>query len=234
MPLRQMPIRMLCAALSTLALSAASIAQQPRESGLVGQWHAKFQTQQFSGDIYVEYLSDGHFRSIIYTPTQEMTVAQDFGTYTVRLERPGLLRVHRSISRHLPVQLCFPNGSNCQPIPPGTTETDGQYTTQSDGSLLDNTNMAFRREAIPPQFLQAIPDRIFLHQLPASAAPPVGGAMRQNPSSSTAPAPAHMTPRVAPGNSDTCNDLQQSRLCTVNGGTMYTDKRGCRMCAGPN
>jgi len=232
MLLRHLLIGVLAVTFSTLWISTASLAQQ-RESALVGQWHAKFQTPQGGGDIYVEYLSDGHFRSIIYTPTQGMTIAQDFGTYTARSEAPGQLRVHRSISRHLPTQLCFPNGGNCQPIPPGGTESEGQFTVQGDGSLLDKSNMAFRRESIPAQFLQTIPDRIFLHQVPVSAAPPAGGAMRPSSSNSPAPAPAHMTPRIAPGNSDTCNDLQQNRLCTVNGGTMYTDKRGCRMCASP-
>jgi hypothetical protein len=232
MLLRHLLIGVFALTFSTLSISTASLAQQ-RESALVGQWHAKFQTPQGGGDIYVEYLSDGRFRSIIYTPTQGMTIAQDFGTYTARPEASGQLRVHRSISRHLPTQLCFPNGGNCQPIPPGGTEMEQQFTVQGDGSLLDNSNMAFRRESIPPQFLQTIPDRIFLHQVPVSAAPPAGGAMRPSSSNSTAPAPAHMTPRIAPGNSDTCNDLQQNRLCTVNGGTMYTDKRGCRMCASP-
>jgi hypothetical protein len=232
MLLRHLLIGVFALTFSTLSISTASLAQQ-RESALVGQWHAKFQTPQGGGDIYVEYLSDGRFRSIIYTPTQGMTIAQDFGTYTARPEASGQLRVHRSIARHLPTQLCFPNGGNCQPIPPGGTETEGQFTVQGDGSLLDNSNMTFRRESIPPQFLQTIPDRIFLHQVPVSAAPPAGGAMRPSSSNSTAPAPAHMTPRIAPGNSDTCNDLQQNRLCTVNGGTMYTDKRGCRMCASP-
>jgi hypothetical protein len=228
---RYMSIGVLWTALSVLSIPTASFAQQQHESVLVGQWHAQFQTQQGGGDLYIEYQGDGRFRTIIYTPTQAMTVAQNFGTYTARLQAPGQLRVHRSISRRLPSQLCFPNGGNCQPIPPGASEMDEQLSIQSDGSLRDNSNMALRRDPIPPQFLQDIPDRIFLHQVPVMAAPPAGGAIGPNSSNS---APTHMTPRIAPGNSDTCNDLQQNRLCTINGGTMYTDKRGCRMCAGPN
>jgi hypothetical protein len=234
MRLHSLSVKVLGAISVALTICAASLAQQNRESMLVGQWHGQFQTQQGSGDLYIEYMGDGRFRGIIYTPTQAMTEAQSFGTYTAQQEGPNQIRVHRTISRRLPTLLCHPNGGNCQAVPSGPPEVDALLTIEPDGSLVDPSNTTLRRATIPQQFLQAIPDRIYLHQVPvatAQSASRSGGPSSSNPA---IPGPVHMTPKVEPGNSGTCNDLQQNRLCTVNGGYMYKDKRGCQMCQGPN
>jgi hypothetical protein len=226
--------KVLWSAYTVLAISAPALAQQSRESIVVGQWHEQFQTPQGSGDLYIEYLRDGQFRGVIYTPTQPMTEAQSFGTYTAQQEGADQVRVHRTISRRLPLMLCEPNGGNCRPVPSGPTEVDAVFRIARDGSLVDAANMTLRREAIPQQFLQVIPDRIFLHQVPAVAqtgSRPAAGLGTSNPA---IPGPVHMTPQGERGNGPNCDDLQQNRLCTVNNGYMYTDKRGCRMCQGPN
>lgn len=211
------------------------LAQQSSEALIVGQWHGQFQTPTGSGDLYIEYTNDGRFRGIIYTPTQPMTESQSFGTYAVYQDGAASLRIHRNIARRLPMMLCDPNGGNCRPVPAGPPQVDAQFRIARDGSLIDSNNMVLRRESIPQQFLQIIPDRIFLHQVPmTSAATPGRPSVGAVPGSAAIPGPTHMTPKSAPGNDGTCNDLQQSRLCTINGGYMYTDKRGCRMCQGPN
>ncbi len=57
---------------------------------------------------------------------------------------------------------------------------------------------------------------------PAIAQPHApGGARYQSPGIST------------PGLGGNCDNLQQQRICTVNGGNMYRDNRGCQVCAGP-
>ena len=178
----------LCAA---SAIPSAALAQQHQGSVLVGQWHAQFQTSQGGGDIYIEYSKDGHFRGVIYTPSQPMTVAQSFGSYTATLESADRVHVHRTISRRLPSMLCEPSGANCRPVPSGPAEIDG--------SLIDSSNMALRRESIPQQFLEAIPERIFLHQVPFVVSPSVRGTSSASSANPAIPGPAHMTPRIAPG-----------------------------------
>jgi hypothetical protein len=227
--------RMVLTVCGAIGIVDMGLAQRSSEALIVGQWHGQFQTAAASGDLYIEYSSDGHFRGIIYTPTQPITESQSFGTFSVHQDGAASLRIHRNITGHLPLTLCDPNGGSCRPVPPGSPQVDAQFRIARDGSLIDSNNMILRRESIPQQFLQVIPDRIFMHQVPiTSAATPGRPSVGAVPGNPAIPGPTHMTPRIAPGNSDTCNDLQQNRLCTINGGYMYTDKRGCRMCQGPN
>lgn len=227
--------RLLLVVCGAVGIVNMGLAQRTSEALIVGQWHGQFQTAAASGDLYIEYSSDGRFRGIIYTPTQPITESQSFGTYAVYQNGTASLHIHRNIVRHLPIMLCDPNGGRCRPVPAGSPQVDAQFRIARDGSLIDSNNMILRRESIPLRLLQIIPDRIFLHQVPiTSAATPGRPSFGAVPGNAAIPGPTHMTPRIAPGNSDTCNDLQQSRLCTINGGYMYTDKRGCRMCQGPN
>lgn len=222
-------------ALVSIFCLTESFAQNQNSSILVGQWHMAFQDSQGNGDLYIEYSSNGEFRGIIYTPNEATTIVQTFGTYMASQDAQGNVRVQRQILRRLPTLLCRPNDGNCQQVPFGPAQVSAQFVIARDGSLIDSSNRALRREPIPVALLHVIPERLYLHQVPRVVAQsPNSPSRASTPGSSAIAGPTHMAPFKEHGNGGECDDLQQQRLCTVNNGHMYKDKNGCQVCAGPN
>ena len=196
---------------------------------LLGSWH---QMQPGSGGgvnhTFWIYNADG---------TYAMTSMQDggprgangfrmqfWGKYKIAPAGNGRYQVSMTPVGKAPLQTCAEN-VGCRstgPIPP---TSHAFYQFQGD-QLQSTDGISAQRSQVPPALMQQVPARWVI-----AAPPPVysGGGSGSGASSGGS---SYNSPKYhVPGQGGTCDDLQVSRVCTINDGTTYRNREtGCLVC----
>lgn len=207
----------------------------PIQGPFLGTWTSRKPGPNNNGTIvsFGEYAPNGNFRStsVIQGGTLDGMRMQVWGRYTVKQIAPNRYLVTSHAQGVAPQSLCNPGGS-CSPniVPEKATETIDMLDANS--FHIKSTNgpgpgSDLHRADIPPQLTSQIAAQVTLPALPRAAGN--GGV---------APTMPTLHPYVTPGGGNktmgnNCDNAQQNRICTVNGGHMYRDNRGCMVCAGP-
>ena len=209
----------------------------------IGSWTTTMPMQDGSGQIvsFSEFLPNGNTRatSIFQGGSMNNIRMQVWGKYTVKQLGPHRYQLTISVRGHAPRQMCM-HGGSCQnmDLPTNATETDDMHGPDSYHSVTTlngvTTEAELHRSPVPPQLMSLVGPLVTFSAPPQAAQGGGGGG--------GAPIMPTMHPYVTPGGGSyhvpgqggTCDDAQQNRICSVNSGHMYTDSRGCRMCAGPN
>jgi hypothetical protein len=207
----------------------------PAQTPFLGTWTSRRPGPNGNGTILLfgEYAANGNFRStsVIQGGTLNGMRMQVWGRYTAKKIAPNRYLVNSHAQGVAPQSLCNPGGS-CSPntVPETATETIDMLDANSFHIKAINgqgSGSDLHRAEIPPQLASQIAAQVMLPALPRAAGN--GGA---------APTMPTMHPYVTPGGGNktmgnNCDNAQQNRICTVNSGHMYTDSRGCQVCAGP-
>ena len=205
--------------------------QRGNSNPIVGSWHQVSQDQN-GGVTHVFYIygKDGSFQ---YTsieqggaPGANGSRLQFWGRYQIQPAGNGRYLVKTQIAGRAPMQSCA-QGMGCQSLGPMPTPMQAYYQFQGDMmQSTDGTNA--QRSEVPPALMQKIAATIYM-QAPPSAAPSVPA---QSPSASTGGGTRYVSPNYhVPGQGGTCDDLQVSRVCTINGGSTYRNQAtGCLVC----
>ena len=207
----------------------------PIQAPFLGTWSRRQPGPNNNGVIvtFGEYAPNGNFRStsVIQGGTLNGMRMQTWGRYTVKQIAPNRYLVTSHARGVAPQSLCNPGGS-CSPntVPETATETIDMLDANSFHIKSTNgqgTGSDLHRADIPPQLTSQIAAQITLPALPRAAGN--GGG---------APTMPTLHPYVTPGGGNktmgnNCDNAQQNRICTVNNGHIYTDARGCQVCAGP-
>jgi hypothetical protein len=206
----------------------------PIEAPFLGTWTSHQPGPNNNGMIVMfgEYAPNGNFRStsVIQGGTLNGMRMQSWGRYTVKQIGPNRYLVTSHARGVAPQSLCNPGGS-CSPntVPETATETIDMLDANNFHIKSNNGQGAgsdLHRADIPQQLTSQLPPQVTLPALPRAAGN--GGAP-------TMPA---LNPYKTPGGGNktmgnNCDNAQQNRICTVNNGHIYTDARGCQVCAGP-
>jgi len=206
----------------------------PIQAPFLGTWMSRQPGPNNNGVIVMfgEYAANGNFRStsIIQGGTLNGMRMQVWGRYTAKQLGPNRYLVTSHAHGVAPQTLCNPGGG-CSPntVPETATETiemldANSFHVQSTGGQGAGSNL--HRADIPQQLTSQIAAQVTLPALPRAQ------------SNGAAPTMPTMHPYVTPGGGNktmgnNCDNAQQNRICTVNNGHMYTDSRGCQVCAGP-
>ena len=197
--------------------------QQSGGSSIVGNWH---QTQQTAdgGVVHTYWMfgADGSFResSLQVGGGGNGTRTQVWGHYQAQPAQNGSLFVKTTLTGRAPLTMCM-QGIGCRPTPtpPGTLQ--GYFTVR--GNMFETTGVQAQRDQVPPALLQPLPATWNLQPPPPISTG--GGSSVAGGSSSNRPK-YHV-----PGQGGTCDDLQVSRVCTINDGYTYRDRNtGCLVC----
>jgi hypothetical protein len=181
-----------------------------------------------------EYAANGDFRStsVIQGGTLNGMRMQVWGRYAVKQIGPNRYLVTSRAHGVAPQSLCNPGGG-CSPntVPDAVTETIDMLDANNfhikstiNGQVSESEQ---HRADIPQQLTSQVAAQVTLPALPRAAGN--GGG---------APTMPTLHPYVTPGGGNktmgnNCDNAQQNRICTVNNGHIYTDARGCQVCAGP-
>jgi hypothetical protein len=207
-----------------VALAAFDLATLPpvaaQQSGIVGTWGLVAPDgaggKNFS---WYTFTANGQYQMVssIVGGRNNGSVVQRWGTYQSRSTGANAFQVAVHITGGAPTQICAP-GQGCTPVQ-GIQRTmslnfqvNGNNLRQSDGTV-------FQRSTVPAQLQTRLPATRNVAPLPQTQ----GGARY------VSPPPGGGIPGLGPN----CDNAQQNRICTVNGGHMYKDNRGCMVCAGP-
>ncbi len=204
-----------------LAQNEAGAQQQGQSNPMVGSWEMVQRLQ--NGSIlhqFDQFGTDGTWRQTTISVGGQGNGlrTQLWGKYSVQSAGNNL-----AITFHpagfAPVQACTP-GVGCQQMPGYPQVFVNHYLLIDNNHLRSNDqqHLVTGRVAQIPQELmdQLPPTRTF------AGAPPT----------STGGNSSGYTPMPRPaGVGGTCDNLQQARICNLNDGHLYTDERGCRVCA---
>jgi hypothetical protein len=202
---------------------AASLGGQDQlgQNSLVGTW--SFVSPDNVGGrnfSWYTFTSNGQYQmvSAIQGGRNNGSVVQRWGRYQARSIGQNSYQVAVQITGGAPTQICAP-GQGCTPVRGIqqqlnlSFQVNGNSLRQSDGSI-------FQRSSVPPQLQGQLPATRNQAAVPQS--PGINNGGRTQGSATN-----------IPGLGNNCDNAQQNRICTVNNGHMYTDNRGCRVCAGP-
>jgi len=206
----------------------------PIQAPFLGTWTSRQPGPNNNGTIvtFGEYGANGNFRStsIIQGGTLNGMRMQVWGRYTAKQLGPNRYLVASHAYGVAPQSLCNPGGG-CSPntVPETATETIEMLDANSfhiQSTTGQGTGSNLHRAQIPQQLTSQIAAQVTLPALPRAQG---NGA---------APTMPTLHPYVTPGGGNktmgnNCDNAQQNRICTVNNGHMYTDSRGCQVCAGP-
>ena len=205
----------------TMSLFAQVHNEQGRNP-LFGTW-ASVSPEPGGGQnhMWFTYAPAGEYRmvSVVTGGSNNGQQVQRWGKYQWRGGTGGQYEVAVHQDGGAPAQICA-RGQGC-------TEVQGlqaqfKFAFEITGDELRQGNAIFKRANVPTDLQKPIPATRWQAALPA---PPAG--RRYN-------SPSHGPATNIPGIGGNCDDLQQQRICTVNGGHMYTDRNtGCQVCAGP-
>ncbi len=205
-------------------LAAFDLATLPpvaaQQSGIVGTWGLVAPDggggKNFS---WYTFTANGQYQMVssIVGGRNNGSVVQRWGTYQSRSTGANAWQVAVRITGGAPTQICAA-GQGCTPVQ-GIQQTlnlnfqvNGNNLRQSDGTV-------FQRSSVPAQLQARLPATRNIAPVPQVS----GGARYKS------PPPGGGIPGLGPN----CDNAQQNRICTVNGGRMYKDSRGCMVCAGP-
>lgn len=196
--------------------------QGQQQNGIVGTWTLVSPDgaggQNFS---WYTFTPDGRYQlvSAIQGGRNNGNVIQRWGTYQTRSLGQNAFQVGIRITNGAPTQICAQN-QGCTPVQGIqrqlnlTFQVNGNSMRQSDGTI-------FQRGTVPQQLQAQLPATRYQAGVPQSPGINNGGG-RSNGSATN-----------IPGLGNNCDNAQQNRICTVNGGRIYVDNRGCQVCAGP-
>ena len=201
------------------------------DNPLIGSWFTR--TPQKDGSslvIFAEYMPNGHWRatSIGQGGMSNGVRMQVWGTYKIHQTGQNRYELLSHADGYAPKRMCF-QGGQCQnlPVPQDETETaeirDANHVhVHSDGNGVFDADA--ERRPVPKELQTEVPEMLTMAPPPANNG---GNAPAAGPNGGRYVTPANKIP----GLGSNCDDAQQARVCTVNGHAMYTDSRGCRMCA---
>ena len=209
---------LVCAIAVTLAVRKPVAAQQ--QSGIIGTWGLV--TPDGGGGknfSWYTFTSNGQYQlvSSIVGGRNNGSEIQRWGTYQARSTGANAYQVAVRITGGAPSQICAA-GQGCTPVKGIQAQmnlafqVNGNNLRQSDGTV-------FQRSTVPANLQARMPATRNIAPVPQAK----GGARYQS------PPPGGGVPGIGPN----CDNAQQNRICTVNSGRMYTDSRGCQVCAGP-
>jgi hypothetical protein len=217
----------LLAVLFALVTLASSHGQGEGGNPLVGTWHQAMPAQ--AGGVihnFMRFGADGSFFSTSLNEGGGLNVngmrTQMWGRYSIKPAGNGLYDVTITYQGHAPLQLCM-QGYGCRPMSGPAGQDRGMF--QFQGDMLQSSNgFAAQRSGIPPVLAQRLPATWMLQPPPPINMPSGGG---------TAGGGGYVSPRNnIPGLGGNCDDLQQSRICTMNDGWYHKDPRtGCMVCS---
>lgn len=197
--------------------------QSTQDGGLVGTWYTAGPLLGGVSHQFYSFNPGGHWTlvSMMEGGVRNGQEVQRWGRWQARQMANGTYQVQVVIQGGAPKQFCTQGGGCSAVTIPQTTmnlqlQVRGDQMRQGDGTI-------FKRAQLPQQLAQQLPDTI-MQQGPPQIVIPGGGGSGRNPNGSAT---------NTPGLGNNCDNLQQQRVCTVNDGHMYTDNRGCRMCAAP-
>ncbi len=209
-----------------LSYSAGQNAEAGGGNPLTGSWH-QMTPAQVGGTIhnFMSFGADGTFfsSSINDGGPQAGLRSQMWGRYTIKPAANGMYLVTMYYKGRAPVQMCM-QGMGCRPNGVMPTRPDqGLFQFQGD-MLQSNNGFVAQRSGIPPVLMQRLP-ATWMVQPPPPLNLPSGGA--------TANGGRYVSPRTTtPGLGGNCDDLQQSRICTINDGWYHKDPNtGCMVCS---
>jgi hypothetical protein len=192
-----------------------------QQSGLVGTW-ALQQPDGNGGENFSWYTftANGQYQlvSAIQGGRNNGSVVQRWGTYQSRSTGPNTYQVAIRITGGAPTQVCAA-GQGCTPVQ-GIQRSMNLAFQVSGNALRQSDGTIFQRGTVPAQLQARMPSTRSIAPVPQSPAIHNGGATSGSATN-------------IPGLGNNCDNAQQNRICTVNGGRMYTDNRGCQVCAGP-
>jgi hypothetical protein len=206
----------------------------PIQAPILGSWMTRQPMQNGKGMIltFGEYAPNGNFRatSIVQGGTLNGMRMQVWGKYQIRQIGTNRYEMTSHSRGVAPQSFCTADGQ-CHPnvLPENATETIEMIDANSYHSKTTMngqvTEADLHRSEIPPGLTTQVAAQV---QLPAP--PPSGGG---------APVMPTLHPYVTPGGGNktmgnNCDNLQQQRICAINNGHIYTDTRGCQVCASGN
>jgi hypothetical protein len=213
--------------------------EQQGDNPLIGSWGSRMQ-QRDGGTLvaFTEFMPNGHWRitSIAQGGMSNGMRTQMWGTYTIRKTGQNRYVLSEHFDGVAPRRMCVQGGS-CQDIPaPGDGKDFDEVIDQNhvhvhsvsvaNGNFVD---VDAERAPVPPQLQTELPETLTM-----AAPPPSGGGGGGGGNAPYVPnnGPVHINP-AAPikGLGNNCDDAQQAQVCYMNDHAMYTDSRGCRMCA---
>jgi hypothetical protein len=202
----------------SLAVRKPVAAQQ--QSGIVGTWGLVAPDGNGGKNFsWYTFTANGQYKMVssIVGGRNNGNVIQRWGTYQARSTGANAYQVAVRITGGAPSQVCAA-GQGCTPIQGIQRQMSLSFQATGNG-LRQSDGTVFQRSTVPAQ-LQG--------KLNASRniapVPQVKGGARYH-----SPPPGGGIAGIGPN----CDNDQQNRICTVNGGNMYRDKRGCMVCAGP-
>jgi len=211
-------------AVLVFAIAVSLAARKPvgaqQQSGIVGTWGQI--TPDGNGGknfTWYTYTASGQYKMVssIVGGRNNGSVVQRWGTYQARSTGANAYQVAVHVTGGAPSQICA-TGQGCTPVR-GIQTTLNMSFQLNGNSLRQSGGGAFQRSTVPAQLEARVPAT--RNVAPVQQAR--GGARYQS------PPPGGGIAGLGPN----CDNDQQNRICTVNGGTMYRDKRGCMVCAGP-
>jgi hypothetical protein len=191
-----------------------------QQSGLVGTWGLVSPDGNGGKNFsWYTFSANGQYQlvSSIVGGRNNGSVIQRWGTYQARSTGPNAYQVAVRITGGAPTQICAA-GQGCTPVKGIQAQmnlafqVNGNNLRQGDGTV-------FQRSTVPANLQARLPATRNIAPVPQAK----GGARYQS------PPPGGGIPGLGPN----CDNAQQNRICTVNNGRMYTDSRGCQVCAGP-
>ncbi len=240
----------LCAAALAVAISPSAPRQYGANGGfgqqqgpppegsnpLLGTWVAQISAPGGGAMIiYTEYSPDGTSRStsIVQGGPLNGTRYQVWGKYTLKQVNSTRWVMNARPTGQAPEKTCIQGGA-CTAAPPLTPATvtmdfmDANNVHSREVSRLGTMEGNMTRSAIPPQLLQPVGPLLTLVPPPPSSGGGGGGGGQATGGG------RYVTPRNnIPGLGGNCDNLQQQRICAINNGHLYTDKRGCQICQAP-
>jgi hypothetical protein len=216
--------------------NGARAAGAPIQAPFLGTWSSRQPGPNNNGVVitFGEYAANGNFRStsVIQGGTLNGMRMQVWGRYTAKQIGPNRYSITSHAHGVAPQRLCNPGGG-CSPntIAETTTETIEMLDANSfhiQSTTGPGPGADLHRAEIPQQLTAQIAAQVMLPALPRASGN--GGA---------APTMPTLHPYVTPGGGNktmgnNCDNAQQNRICTVNNGHIYTDNRGCQVCASGN
>lgn len=195
---------------------------------LLGSWHQVVPAQ--AGGVihnFMQFGPDGTFFSTSLNEGGGLNVngmrSQMWGRYTIRPAANGMYEVTLVYQGHAPLQLCM-QGYGCRALPGPQGADHGMFQFQGD-AFQSNIGFAGQRSGIPPVLAQKLPATWMLQPPPPIDVPSGGGTAGGG--------GRYVSPRNnIPGLGGNCDDLQQSRICTMNDGWYHKDPHtGCMVCS---
>ena len=213
----------LAAGVLACAPAGAAFAQSQHGASMVGVWNGEAPGQGGMVHGSDQYNADGSYVSVMQLPNG--TVQRIWGSYTVQPVSAGEMRIDYRVQGFLPRQICAQAPGfqvNCRPnqVPP-TSNMQVRFVSPSE---LEANGIALHRVSGSPLLQMQVPAQLVL-----AAQAPVQPNMRQPVMPTLHP---YQTP-TGPGSVQGMrqdDQMQQYRICAVNGGQVVKEYGGTVRC----